>query len=124
MENFAYLCTNENNEKSMKKTAKKTPKTYLYYATEENCFECDKYETTDPIGDVKSIMEDDYLQTDEIHLAALTMRADFDKNGFAIYETIQGQGYGILIAIARHGKCTPIRKKIDELRREAIAMCY
>ena len=50
------------------------------------------------------------------------MKCDFAKNGFAIYETEQGQGYNLLIGIASHGKCGEITKRIAELRREAIAM--
>ncbi len=99
-------------------------KTYLYYATEENCFEQDKFETTNPIGEVKQFMQDDYLQTDEIEAAAYQMQCDFNKNGFAVYETTQGQGYDIIIGIARFGKCSEITKRISELRKEAIAMCY
>lgn len=99
-------------------------KTYLYYATEENCFETEKFNTTTPIEDVKQFLKDDYLQTDEIESAAHQMRCDFAHNGFAIYETEQGQGYNILIGIANHGKCGEIAKRIAELRREAIAMCY
>ena len=99
-------------------------KTYLYYATEENCFETEKFDTTTPIEDVKRFLKDDYLETDEIESAANQMKSDFENNGFAIYETEQGQGYNILIGIASHGKCGEITKRIAELRREAIAMCY
>ena len=98
-------------------------KTYLYYATEENCFEQDKFETTTPIEDVKRFMQDDYLQTDEIESAAYQMQRDFEKDGYAVYETVQGQGYEIVIGIARYGKCSEITKLIKERRREAIAMC-
>ena len=99
-------------------------KTFLYYATEENCFEADKFETTNPIAEVKQFLQDDYLQTDEIEAAAYQMQCDFAHDGFAMYETEQGQGYYIIIGIARHGKCSEITKRIAELRREAIAMCY
>jgi hypothetical protein len=99
-------------------------KTYLYYATEENCFEMDKFSTENPIGDVKQFMQDDYLQTDEIEAAAYQMQADFEKDGFAVYETTQGQGYDIVIGIARYGKCHEVTEVIKDRRREAIALCY
>ena len=103
---------------------KNNPKIYLYYATEENCFETEKHETTEPINDVEQFLKDDYLQTDEIERAKYEMQRDFDKNGVAVYETVQGQDYQILIGIAKFGKCSEITKLIAERRSEAIAMCY
>lgn len=108
----------------MKQGKNMTKKTYLYYATEENCFETEKFNTTNPIEDVKRFLKDDYLETDEIESAASQMKSDFAHDGFAVYETESGQGYNILIGIASHGKCSEITKRIAELRREAIAMCY
>jgi hypothetical protein len=99
-------------------------KTYLYYGSEENCFETEKFNTTNPYKDVEGFLRDDYLQNTEIDYAVHQMACDFMRDGFAIYETVQGQGYRIIIGIARHGKCSEITKRIAELRREAIAMCY
>lgn len=98
-------------------------KTYLYYATEENCFECDKFETASPIEDVKQFLKDDYLQTDYIESVAPEMESDFKKHGFAILNTVQGQGYDIIIGIAEQGKCNIVRRRINDARREAVAMC-
>lgn len=103
---------------------KSNRKVYLYYATEENCFETEKHETTEPLNDVEQFLKDDYLQTDEIELAKYEMQCEFRKNGVAIYGTTQGQGYRIIIAIAKFGKCRKVTDMIAELRREAIAMCY
>ena len=96
-------------------------KTYLYYAIEENCFETEKYDAANPIESAKQLLREEYVQTDEIESAAIQMKCDFTNNGFAIYETEQGQGYKLLIGSARHGKCGEITKRIAELRREAIA---
>ena len=120
MENFAYLCTNENNKKSMKKNTK----TYLYYATEENCFEMEKGETTDIEKEVKELLANDYVQTDVADYNTYDLIARFNKDGVATMELESGQGYNIIIGVARHGKCSEISKRIAELRREAIAMCY
>ncbi len=97
-------------------------KTYIYYATEENCFETEKHETTTPIEDVKQFLQDDYLETDEIETAAQQMQSEFDNNGYAMYETEQGQGYHIIIGIAKQGKCRNILNAIRSLRKYAIAM--
>ena len=99
-------------------------KTYLYYATEENCFETEKYEATNPFEDVANFLKDDYIEPNEIELAVNEMESEFKANGVAVYETVQGQGYNILIGIAQRGTCREITKLIAERRREAIAMCY
>ena len=93
-------------------------KTFVYYATEENGFEIDKYEVTEPMEFVRRLMQDDYLQTDEIGSAIEDMTNDFNKNGFATYETEQGQGYTIIIGIAKQGKCNNVRGEINSLRSE------
>ena len=36
-------------------------KMYLYYATEENCYETEKHESENPIEDVKQFLKDDGL---------------------------------------------------------------
>lgn len=107
---------NKQNERIMKY--------YIYYATEENCFETEKMVSENPIEDVKGILKDDYLDEEKIGEIAGEMAVDYSKDGFAICETESGQGYNILVGIARHGKCSEITKRISELRREAIAMCY
>lgn len=99
-------------------------KYYIYYATEENCFETEKIVSENPIENVKEILKDDYISEKKIGEIAGKMSVDYSKAGFAIYETEQGQGYNIIIGVARHGKCSEISKRIAELRREAIAMCY
>lgn len=97
-------------------------KTYLYYGTEENCFEIEKFETTNPFEDIRNFLTDDYLQVDEIDLALNQMKSDFDKNGFALYETTQGQGYEIVIGIANDGKCSKVRRVLELRRKELISM--
>ena len=99
-------------------------KTFLYYGTEENCFETEKFETTNPIEDVRQFLKDDYLQTDEIEAAAYQMQCDFEKQGYAMYETTQGQGYDIIIGIAEQGHCRKILLALRRARREAIEMFY
>ena len=97
-------------------------KTYLYYGTEENCFEIEKHETTNPFGDIRDFLTDDYLQVDEIDLALNQMKSDFEKNGFALYETTQGMGYEIVIGIAKYGKCSKVKRVLELRREELISM--
>ena len=98
-------------------------KTYLYYGTEENCFETEKHETTNPEADVKEFLADDYVQTDVIDYDVYEMMCEFRKNGYASVRLTNGQGYDIIIGIAEQGKCRHILKEIRQARREAIAMC-
>ena len=97
-------------------------KTYLYYGTEENCFEIEKHETTNPFGDIRDFLTDDYLQVDEIDSALNQMKSDFEKNGFALYETTQGMGYEIVIGIAKYGKCSKVKSVLELRREELISM--
>jgi hypothetical protein len=39
-------------------------KMYLYYATEENCYETEKHVSENPIEDVKQFLKDDGLSDD------------------------------------------------------------
>ena len=98
-------------------------KTYLYYATEENCFETEKHETTNPEADVKEFLRSDYVQTDVIDYNVNELMCEFRKNGYASISLTNGQGYEIIIGIAEQGKCRHILLEIRAARREAIAMC-
>lgn len=97
-------------------------KTYLYYGTEENCFEIEKHETSNPFEDIRNFLTDDYVDEDEINAAVKQMKSDFDENGFALYETTQGQGYEIVIGIANNGKCSEVRRVLEIRRKELISM--
>lgn len=99
-------------------------KTYIYYATEENCFEMEKGEITDIDKEVKVLLALDYVQTDVAHYNTYDLIYRFNKDGVATMEYESGQGYHTIIGIARHGKCSEISKRIAELRRVAIALCY
>ncbi len=96
-------------------------KTYIYYGTEENAFEIEKYETKNPFEDVRDFLN--YIDDDEIDTALTQMKSDFEKNGFSIYETEQKQGYEIIIGIAEFGKCSKI-KRVMELRRQEIVSMF
>jgi len=99
-------------------------KTYLYYATEENCFETEKRETTDVINDVKGILDDSYVQSDVAHNVTDSLVRRVNNDGVAVSELEDGQGYKIIIGVARHGKCSEVSKLIADVRREQIAMFY
>ena len=45
-------------------------KTYLYFATEENCFETEKFTTENPLADIKSFLADSYVQVQEAETAS------------------------------------------------------
>ena len=97
-------------------------KIYFYYATEENCFETQKFETENPFGDMEQFLKDDYVDTQTIEYEVYDAKAQFEKNGFVIVELTQGQGYDIVIGVAKFGKCHEITSVISDRRREAIAM--
>ena len=99
-------------------------KTYLYYATEENCFETEKHETTDIINDVKDILDASDVQTDVAHDVTNSLVRRVNNDGVAVRELVDGEGYRIIIGVARHGKCSEISKHIADVRREQIAMFY
>ena len=100
-------------------------KHYLYYATEENCFETEKQEISENEirTTIKEWLADDYCQVDMQEEAANYIEGELAKNGYAIWECVQGQGYNIIIGVAEQGKCRYILNEIRAARREAIAMC-
>ena len=97
-------------------------KTYLYYATEENCFETDKREIKDNEirATIKEWLADDYCQVDVQEEAANHIERERAKNGYGIWECEQGQGYYIIIGVARQGKCRNITSVIADARREVM----
>lgn len=99
-------------------------KIYLYYATDENCFETEKREIKENEirPTIKEWLADDNCQVNVQKKAANYVASEFAKNGYGVWECEQGQGYNIVIGVARYGKCAEITKRIAELRREAIAM--
>lgn len=101
-------------------------KKYLYYATEENCFETEKREIKDSEirSTIKEWLADDYCQVDTQEAAANHIESELAKNGYGIWECEQGQGYTIIIGVAKYSKCREITKIIADNRKEAIAMCY
>ena len=99
-------------------------KTYLYFATEENCFETEKFTTENPLADIKSFLADSYIQVQEAETAAYQAMCDFNKNGYALIEMEDGQGYWIIVGIAKFGKCHEITSVIKDNRAEAIALAY
>ena len=101
-------------------------KKYLYYATEENCFETEKREITDNEirPTIKEWLADDYCQVDMQEEAANHIERELAENGYAIWECEQGQGYNIIIGVAEQGKCRHILNAIRHARREAIAEMY
>lgn len=100
-------------------------KKYLYYATEENCFETEKREIKDSEirSTIKEWLADDYCQVDMQEEAASHIVSELAKKGYGIWWCEQGQGYNIIIGVAEQGKCRHILNEIRAARREAIAMC-
>ena len=109
-----FAVPNKNNE---------TMKTYLYYATEENCFETEKreLEESEIRSTIKEWLADDYCQVEEQEQAANHIESELAKNGYGIGEGVQGQGYEIIIGVARQGKCRHILNEIRNARKEAIS---
>ena len=101
-------------------------KIYLYYGTEENCFEIEKREIKENEirSTIKEWLADDYCQVDEQEEAANSIERDFAKSRFGWWECEQGQGYNIIIGVAEQGKCRHILNELRLARREAIAELY
>lgn len=97
-------------------------KTYLYYGTEENCFECEKHETTNPEADAKQFLADDYVQADVADYNVYEMLCEFRKNGYGSLMLENGQGYNIFLGIAEKGKCRPVYNELRSLRSQCLAM--
>ena len=99
-------------------------KIYLYYGTEENCFETEKREIkkSEIRSTIKEWLADDYCQVDVQEEAANEIERAFNKNGYGSWKCEQGQGYNIIIGVAEQGKCRHILLEIHALRREAIKM--
>ena len=99
-------------------------KIYLYYGTEENCFETEKCEIkrNEIHSTIKKWLADDYCQAETQEEAANNIEEEFAENGYGIWEGEQGQGYTIIIGVAEQGKCRHLLNEIRDARREAIAM--
>ena len=100
-------------------------KKYLYYATEENCFETEKREIKDSEirSTIKEWLADDYCQVDAQVMTADLIESGLRENGYCSISLTNGQGYNIIIGVAEQGKCRHILNYIRRARREAIAMC-
>ena len=98
-------------------------KTYLYYATEENCFETEKFSTENPLSDIKTFLTDSFIKEGRAETLAKKAVKEFEQNGYALIEIVDGQDYNIVIGIARFGKCSNVTSVIKENRAEAIALC-
>lgn len=101
-------------------------KKYLYYAIEENCFETEKREIKDSEirSTIKEWLADDYCQVDAQNEAVRQIEEGLSKDGWGACTLENGQGYTIIIGVAKYGKCREIAKIIADNRKEAIAMCY
>lgn len=101
-------------------------KIYLYYGTEENCFEIEKREIKESEirATIKEWLADDYCQVDEQEEGANHIEREFAKNRYASWYCEQGQGYNIIIGVAEQGKCRHILNELRAARREAIAELY
>ena len=98
-------------------------KTYLYFATEENGFEPDKCEINENEirHTIKNYLADEYCQVDTQEEIANEIEKDLAEYGYASCQCEQGQGYNIIIGVARQGKCRHILNEIRALRREFLA---
>lgn len=99
-------------------------KIYLYYGTEENCFECEKHEITNPEAEAKQFLTDDYVQADVADYNVYGMLCEFNKKGYGTLRLTNGQGYDIFLGIAEKGKCRPVYNELRSLRSECIAMNF
>ena len=95
-------------------------KQYVFYATEETCFETDKIVSENPIEEVKELLKNDGVTEEEIGEVVNELTVDYSKNGYALSSAESCRHYLILIGIACHGKCRPVTSDISYMRRQYI----
>ena len=101
-------------------------KHFIYYGTEENCFETEKHETNDVSNDVKSFIdtelgEEDYTEEERQEIVNDIME-DVSRYGYGYYEDTNEQGYEFFLGVAKEGKCTRMQLLLNEKRDECMAM--
>lgn len=92
-------------------------KNYFYFATEESCFECWKYDSDNLAKDIKDTLVDSGYSVDEANKVVLEMMNDYHKDGFAIFYGTNKADYDIILGVAKYGKCTNVSSTINEERK-------
>lgn len=96
-------------------------KTYLYYGTEENLFELEKYEVDNTFGWVVDYLVD-VCSYEEAERIARDVENEVETKGYSVYEDVNEQGYDIFIGVAKQGSCNIVRHQLKEKRDECMEM--
>lgn len=92
---------------------------YIYFATEESCFECWKSNSDNLASDIKEYLLENWYPEDEANKVVLEMMNKYHKDGFAIFYGMN-QEYDIILGVAKYGKCANVSGVINEERRNLI----
>lgn len=96
-------------------------KTYLYFGTEENLFECEKHEVDNVFGSVVDFL-DDVCSYEESERIAKKMEDEVVTKGYSVYEDVNEQDYDIFIGVAKQGYCNIVRNQLNKKRHECMEM--
>ena len=92
-------------------------KIYIYYGTEENGYETQKFETKNPEKDLTDQLSDGFDKKEVKELVA-ELLSGFNEEGCMYVQDGNEQGYGIFIGIAKKSLAKTLADELKYLRRE------
>lgn len=93
-------------------------KKYIYYANEENCYEIEKFETNNPIAEIKEFLIYEGFDRKEANKIAKNIVETANKNGYDYTHDIANDEYEFVVGVANYGYCSKMRNVIVELQKE------
>ena len=93
-------------------------KTYIYYGTEENGYEIQKYETKNVIKDLGDILADTDLSKREIMDLINEFTENINENGVYYTSTYNSHGYDIFVGVAKKSQTKTLTDILKSLRKE------
>lgn len=107
------------NSSEVKKLFESTEeKIYIYYGTEENGYEIEKYETKNLTKDLGDIFANVDLSKRELKDLIDEFTENISKNGVYYLSTYNNQGYDIFIGVAKKSKIKTLTDILKSLRKE------
>ena len=95
-------------------------KYYLYYGTEENAYEPEKFGPK-TLEEALDTMQEWFEENGDDFNRKL-WEENISKNGYDYEETDNSQGYYTVMGIAMQGKCNKVRSILTDYRREMLSM--
>ena len=99
-------------------------KIYIYYGTEENGYEIQKYETKNLIKDLGDILADTDLSKREIMDLINEFTENINENGEYFTSTYNSHGYDIFIGVAKKSQTKTLTDILKSLRKQFIETGY